>query len=69
MDFPEGTHDSASINTLQAALNLACDELGVSEDPEKRAAVARLIFGYARTGQKDVNKLKAFAIERFECAL
>lgn len=64
-----GSYDNANINTLQAALNLACEELGVSEDQKKCEAVAVLILGYARTGQSDVNKLKAFAIERFECSL
>lgn len=64
-----GCYDNANINTLQAALNVACNELGVSEDQKKCEAVAVLILGYARTGQSDVNKLKAYAIERFECSL
>jgi len=69
MKYPGGNYDNANINTLQAALNSACDELGVSNDHEKCQAVALLVLGYARTGQTDVNKLKAYAIERFECSV
>lgn len=69
MKYPGGSYDSANINTLQAALNSACDELGISNDHKKCEAVALLILGYARTGQTDLNKLKAYAIERFECLL
>lgn len=68
MKYPEGHYDNAGINTLQAALNLACEELGISQDHKKCAAVALLILSYARTGQTDVNKLKSYAIERFECS-
>jgi hypothetical protein len=68
MKYPEGSYDNANINTLQAALNWACEELGVSQDHKKCEAVALLILGHARTGQTDVNKLKAYAIERFECS-
>ncbi len=69
MEYPGGNFDNANINTLQAALNSACDELGVSQDHKKCEAVALLILGYARTGQTDGNKLKCYAIERFECSL
>jgi hypothetical protein len=69
MKFPIGNYDNANIDILQAALNSACEELGVSGDTKKCEAVALLILGYARTGQTDVNKLKTYAIERFECAL
>lgn len=69
MTFPIGSYDNANIDILQAALNSACEELGVSGDTKKCEAVALLILGYARTGQTDVNKLTAYAIERFECAL
>ena len=68
MQFPNGSYDNANINTLQAALNSACEELGVSQDHTKCGALALLIFGYARAGQTDVDKLKAYAIEQFECA-
>jgi hypothetical protein len=69
MKYPGGNYDNANINTLQAALNSACEELGVGNDHKKCEAVALLVLGYARTGQTDVNKLKAYAIERFECSL
>ncbi len=68
MKYSDGSYDNANINTLQTALNLACDELGISKDHEKCEAVALLILGYARTGQSDVGKLKSYAIERFECS-
>jgi hypothetical protein len=67
--YSDGSYDNANINTLQAALNLACDELGISQDREKCEAMALLILGYARAGQTDVNKLKSDAVERFECSL
>ncbi len=66
MQFPIGDH--ASINTLQAALNSACEELGVSQDHEKCEALALLIFGCARAGQTDIDKLKFYALEGFETA-
>ena len=66
--YLDGSYDNANINTLQAALNLACEELGVSQDHKKCEAVALLILGYARTGQTDVEELKSYAIERFECS-
>ncbi len=69
MKYPGGSYDSANINILQAALNLACEELGVSDDQKKCEAVALLILGYARTGPSAIKKLKAYAIERFECSL
>jgi hypothetical protein len=69
MKFPIGSYDNANIDILQAALGSACEELGISGDTKKCEAVALLIFAYARTGQTDVSKLKAYAIERFECAL
>jgi hypothetical protein len=69
MKYPGGSYNNANINTLQAVLNSACDELGVSNDPKKCEAVALLILGYARTGQTDADKLKAYAIERFECSV
>ena len=69
MNNPNFHYDNANINTLQAALNSACEELGVSNDHKKCEAVALLVLGYARTGQTDVNKLKAYAIERFEYSL
>jgi hypothetical protein len=69
MKYPDGNWDSANINTLQTALDSACEELGVSQDHKKCEAVAFLILGYARTGQTDVDKLRAYAIERFECSL
>jgi hypothetical protein len=68
MKYPGRGYDNANINTLQAALNSACDELGVSNDHKKCEAVALLILAHARTGQTDVDKLKAYAIERFECS-
>lgn len=68
MKYPEGNYDNANINTLQTALNSACEELGVSQDRKKCEAVALLILGYARTGQTDVSELKSYAIERFECS-
>src|SRR5260221_3692191 len=64
--YLDGSYDNANINTLQVALNLACEELGVNQDHKKCEAVALLIFGYARMGQTDVEKLKSYAIERFE---
>jgi hypothetical protein len=69
MKYTGGSYDNVDINTLQAALNSACEELSVGNDHKKCEAVALLILGYARTGQTDVDKLKAYAIERFECAL
>ncbi|CCB66527.1 hypothetical protein [Hyphomicrobium sp. MC1] len=69
MKYPGGSYDNASINTLQAALNLACEELGISQDHKKCEAVALIILGYARTGQTDIDKLKSYAIEKFECSL
>jgi hypothetical protein len=64
----DGSYDNVNINTLQAALNLACEELCISQDHQKCEAVALLILGYARTGQTDIEKLKSYAIERFECS-
>ncbi len=69
MKYPGSGCGGANINILQAALNSACDELGVNGDQKKCKAVALLILGHARTGQSDMNKLKAYAIERFECSL
>jgi hypothetical protein len=69
MNFPENNFEGANINAMQTALNAACEQLGIVRNDKKCAAVALLIFGCARTGQTDVSKLTAFAIERFECAL
>ena len=42
MKYPGDTYDNANVDTLQAALNSACEELGVSNDHKKCEAVALL---------------------------
>ncbi|MCK9361783.1 hypothetical protein M0Q28_06205 [Patescibacteria group bacterium] len=69
MKYSDGNWDNDDINTLQTALDSACEELGVSRDHKKCEAVALLILGYAKTGQTDVDKLRAYAVARFECSL
>ncbi len=69
MNYPNVHFDDANIDTLQTALNSACDELGISKDRKKCEVVASLIFRYARTGQADMENLKSYAVERFECSL
>ena len=48
---------------MQAALNLACEELGITaKDKEKRKRVGLLIAALARAGQGDLDGLKSYAV-------
>ena len=67
MRFSNGNYDHDQINTMQAALNLACKELGITaKDKEKRERVGLLIAALGRAGQGDLDGLKSYAVYQFQ---
>ena len=66
MKSPTGHYDNDQINVLQAAHNLACEELCISKrDQESRDRVASMMMAFAKHGHIEVARLKAFAVQQF----
>jgi hypothetical protein len=66
MKVPTGRYDNDKMNVLQAALNLACNELCISKsDQVSRKRVASMVVAFAKYGHLDVDKLKTFAVRQF----
>jgi hypothetical protein len=66
MPHPHGVLDSDRLNALQVALKMACRELGISEDDDNnRERLAMLMTSLAQAGQRDIEKLKTYAIYNF----
>ena len=54
-------------NVLQAAFDLACNELCIGETDElSRERVASMMLAFAKYGRLDVEKLKTFAVQQFQ---
>ena len=66
MSFPTSSPFSEKSLTVQAALALACRELGISEtDQAKRETVAILMAPLAKSGPVSIDRLKTFAVSQF----
>jgi hypothetical protein len=66
MSFPPCSQFREKSLTVQAALALACRELGIREtDQAKRESVAILMAPLAKSGQASINRLKTFAVSQF----
>ena len=66
MAYPTCNQFSEKSLTVQAALALACAELGISEtDQEKRESVAILMAPLAKSGPVSIDRLKTFAVSQF----
>ena len=64
MTISHSDNDQAKL--LQAAFDLACNELCISKtDTESRERVASMMRAFAKHGRLDVEKLKAFAVQQF----
>lgn len=61
-----GFYTNDQINGLRDSLNLACAELGIREDTEKRERLAFFIMRNACGGRSNTLELKAYAINHFE---
>lgn len=66
MSFPTCSQFSDKSLTMQAALALACTELGINEtDQAKRECVAILMAPLAKSGPVSIDRLKTFAVSQF----
>ena len=67
MSFPPCSPFGEKSLTVQAALALACAELGISETEQaKRETVAILMAPLAKSGPVSIDRLKTFAVSNFE---
>ena len=66
MKFPPGHYDNDQINVLQVAHSVACKELCINEtDQVSRERVAAMMMAFAKYGDIEVEKLKAFVVNQF----
>ena len=66
MSFPPCSPFGEKSLTVQAALTLACAELGISETEQaKRETVAILMAPLAKSGPVSIDRLKTFAVFQF----
>ena len=66
MSFPPCSPFSEKSLTVQAALALACAELGIGETEQaKRETVAILMAPLAKSGPVSIDRLKTFAVSQF----
>jgi hypothetical protein len=69
MSFPTCSQFSEKSLTVQAALALACAELGIGEtDRAKRESVAILMAPLPKSGPVSIDRLKTFAVSQFRMA-
>ncbi len=66
MKVPFGSFDSSEVSLLQKAFDLACAELGVGANDEKRRTlIASTMISLAKVGEFDADRLKSNAVVRF----
>jgi hypothetical protein len=66
MKFPPDHYDDYQTHVLQVAHSVACKELCINEaDNESRERVAAMMIAFAKDGHIEVEKLKAFAVQKF----
>jgi hypothetical protein len=62
-----GVIDDGGLKAMEAALVLACTELGLADDDVMgRESLARSILALHKAGQCDVERLKIYAVSRFK---
>ena len=68
MSFPTCSQFSEKSLTVQAALALACAELGIGETDRAKREVAILMAPLAKSGPVSIDRLKTFAVSQFRMA-
>ena len=66
MKYSGGSFNDEQLKVLQAALDRACRELGISPaDKEARTRVAEAVLALSKAGQLDVDQLTKYAVYNY----